>query len=224
VRHDNIAFGNKHGIDCRRRGLLHVSSGFGFRRNPAGRNVGLHCAGECAKATLAVTFQPHQASFLTRAQQILERSVAAFVEVGTRRAQKLLHLPQIHRPTRRGRRFGQHLADQRDAISKRQLGGRRMRRLLGAAARVAIVRAGSHWWRERRHRVHTHRRYHRFATVRRGALDEFDQCCATRVFERDQPTLFELLGKVAESARPVVAFGERRVQLQQRALEQPQLR
>ena len=60
--------------------------------------------------------------------------------------------------------------------------------------------------------------------LERRAFDELDDRRAAGVFERDEAAFFELLGKVAERAGAVIALRERRVELQQRALEQSELR
>src|SRR5687767_6768418 len=44
------------------------------------------------------------------------------------------------------------------------------------------------------------------------------------MLQRDETALFELLGKIAEGAGAVVALGERRVELEQGALEESELR
>ena len=60
--------------------------------------------------------------------------------------------------------------------------------------------------------------------VATAGFGEFDNRRPARVFERDISALLELFRKVTECARAVVTLRERRVELQQRALQQPQLR
>ena len=57
-----------------------------------------------------------------------------------------------------------------------------------------------------------------------GVFDSVDEHAAPGVTQRDEPGLRDLLDEVAERARAVVALRERRVELQQRALQQPELR
>ena len=53
---------------------------------------------------------------------------------------------------------------------------------------------------------------------------QFHQRAAALVLQGDKALLRELVGKITEAADAVIAFGERRVELQQRALEQSELR
>ena len=53
---------------------------------------------------------------------------------------------------------------------------------------------------------------------------QLDEHAASRLLQRDDAALGDLLDEVAERAGAVVALGERRVELQQRALEEPELR
>ena len=58
----------------------------------------------------------------------------------------------------------------------------------------------------------------------RTAVARLDEHAASGVLQRDRAGLRHLLHEVAEAARAVLALGERRVELQQRALEQAELR
>src|SRR5215211_5269785 len=55
-------------------------------------------------------------------------------------------------------------------------------------------------------------------------LGQLHEQAAAGVPQRHHPGLRDLLDEVAEGAGAVVAFGERGVELQERALEEPQLR
>jgi hypothetical protein len=65
---------------------------------------------------------------------------------------------------------------------------------------------------------------HRRSSFRLNAIGQFDQGAATLVFQRHQALVGKLVGKLAKGADAVIAFGERRVELQQCALQETQLR
>src|SRR5262249_35967232 len=129
---------------------------------------------------------------------------------------ELLDLPEVHRPPRRLLRDGEEPAHFRN-----RLGGSRY------ALRLAVLRLAVMSLLLARLTVAIllrllgpRLRLRRVMTV----VLELDEDVAPRLLQRHDAGGRELLGEIAEAARAVRALRERRVELQQRALEQAELR
>ena len=196
-------------------------------------------AREHAHGALPVALDAQHALFACGAQQVHHRGkpVLALVEALDRAAQELARLADVHRPAQ-VRRVRERMLHGANAVlhahrGRDRRGGRTVLPAIAVALGVAD-RLRSRGGRRRRclddHPGSVHGLGRRRGGIGHGgggggaAFHGFDQHAAPGVLQLDGARHRHLFHEVPEAAGAVVAFRERGIELQQRALEQAQLR
>ena len=188
--------------------------------------------GEHAHCALTIALDSHHAFLAGSPQQIDNRrkSVLALVEALDRGSQELLRLTHIHRPSRRRGGLCERLLHGADAVLHahgrgwqrfflvRVVNRHGLRRTRFGAPR-GNVRLGSGGGRLDPFGCTDHD-----FDVGGAVLPRFDEHAPPGVLEDHRTRLGDLLHEVPEAARAVIAFRKRRIELEERALEQSKLR